>query len=323
MDNRLDITSDVTGDATRDATGVFGLNAGRGGLWTAFLLFLLAVVSGAAVSGGASGTDGTARFLQVGPDKIYYEISGDGPPLVIASGGSSMDLRQWDAVTPALGQTYRVVRYDPRGIGKSDNPTARYDDAHDINALLDHLGIRQAVLMGLSSAGGMVLEYVAQYPERVVGAVAMAPLVPGFEFSDDMKARIAGFAQAAERGREPFLDSMLGDPYFFPAPLNRSIRIPARENMGNTFDKGSGFDPALVIPAQPPLIERLTEITVPVLLIAGELEHPDVFLRNEFLLGKMPNSEEEIISDAGHNGQLENPAGFLAAVQPFLAKINR
>ena len=182
------------------------------------------------------------RFFNQGPDRIYYERYGDGFPLVFISGGSGMDLRQWKDIAPALAEDFEVVLVDPRGIGRSDNPTARYSDGRDLEALLAHLNIDRAILIGLSSAGGFVLEYASEYPARLAAIVAIAPFIPGFEFNAEMMKRIDAFATAAQQGREPFLDAMLGDAYFFPSPLNASVRTFARDVMGEIYDKQADFD---------------------------------------------------------------------------------
>jgi pimeloyl-ACP methyl ester carboxylesterase len=282
-------------------------------------LFSLPVLAG--ICSNAFGETSHAEYLALGADQLYFEVSGQGFPLLLVSGGSSMDLRQWDRIAPVLAQSYRVIRFDPRGIGKSDNPTVKYSDAADLNSLLDHLGVKRVGVIGLSSAGSIVLEYAIQYPDRITGLVAAAAFVPGFEFSDEMLVRLDSFNQAAELGREPFLDRMFADPYFIPAPLDRSVRISARKNMAYNFDKGAGFDPSLPIPLSPPIIEQLSKISSPVLLLAGELDHPEVLRRNKYLLENIPSAEEKIISRAGHNGPLENPDAFLEAMETFLQTI--
>jgi len=287
-------------------------------IMSACILSLIAVAACSTL-----GESAHADYLALGGDRIYYEVSGQGFPLVLVSGGSGMDLRQWDRITPTLTTSYQVIRYDPRGVGRSDNPTAKYSDADDLVRLLDHLSIDRVGLIGLSSAGGFVLEVALQHPQRITGLVAAAPFVPGFEFSAAMLARLDRFNLAAGQGRELFLDAMLEDEHFIPAPRDRSVRVIARENMGYNFDKGAGFDPALQIALTPPLIEQLAEIRPPVLLLVGELDHPEVLRRNKFLLAQIPSAEEKIIAQAGHNGPLENPDAFLAAMHTFLTSIAR
>ena len=127
--------------------------------------------------------------------------------------------------------------------------------------------------------------------------------------------------RAAQEGREPFLDAMFEDSHFIPAPMDASVRSVARDNMAQNFDKGAGFDPALPIPIDPPLLEQLSGIKAPVLLLVGELDHPEVLRRNKFLLDELPFARETVILQAGHNTPLENPEAFLSATDPFLKQI--
>ena len=115
--------------------------------------------------------------------QIYYEVSGEGCPVVLIAGGSSMDLRQWDDVFHSLAGQFRTSRYDPRGVGRSDVPSSPYSDADDLTALLDELGIKEAAVVGISSAGGFALEYSLEVPERSLAVISSSPFVPGFELS--------------------------------------------------------------------------------------------------------------------------------------------
>ncbi len=285
------------------------------------LQILLFSATFAAASCGVSHNAASSAFLALGDDQLYYEVSGEGFPLVLVSGGSGMDMRQWERIIPALADNYQVISYDPRGIGKSDNPSVRYSDTADLAQLLDYLTVDRVGLIGLSSAGGFVLEFAIEYPERVSGVVAAAPFIPGFEFSRTMLTRLDIFNRAAQEGRKPFLDAMFEDSHFIPAPLDASVRSVARNNMAENFDKGAGFDPALPIPIDPPLIEQLSRISSPVLLLVGELDHPEVLRRNRFLMEELPLAHEKVIVQAGHNTPLENPEAFLSAAGPFLEQI--
>lgn len=276
------------------------------------------VVAGCVLHANSTAAD----ILAIGDDKLYYEVSGRGFPLVLVSGGSSMDLRQWSGIIPELSTDYLVIAYDPRGIGKSDNPTVRYSDSADLEMLLDSLGLDRVALIGLSSAGGFVLEFAATRPNRVAGVVAIVPFIPGFEFSPSMLTRIEQFNLAAQKGREPFLDSIFKDPHFIPAPMNPSIRKKAREIMGQNYDKGAGFDPALQMVIEPPLMDQLSSIDAPVFLLAGELDHPEVFRRNKFLAEHIRAVDDKVIVQSGHTVPMENPAALLNSISIFLKQFD-
>ncbi len=271
--------------------------------------------------GASPGPVETTGFLALGNDRLYYEVAGAGVPIVLIGGGSGMDLRQWDRVQALWTPDYRVIRYDPRGVGRSDNPTARYSEADDLAQLLDRLELARVAVIGLSSAGGLALEFAIQHPGRVAGVVVSAPFVPGFSFSDEMMIRLNRFNEAARAGREPFLDAMFEDPHFMPAPLDRAVRGKARQNMAEQFDKGADFDMSLPVAPDPPLIEQLARIQAPVLLLAGELDHPEVLRRNRVFAEQIPTTEQHTVADAGHNTHLENPRGFVAATAGFLGRL--
>ena len=93
--------------------------------------------------------------------------------------------------------------------------------------------------------------------------------------------------------------------------------------MGENYDKGAGFDPSLPIPMEPPLIEQLSQIRSPLLLLVGELDHPEVMRRNQFLIENIPSTSERIIPDAGHNAPQENPRAFLSAIEGFLETLGK
>lgn len=284
-------------------------------------LMICMAITLSAISWSASSDAPHAEFFAPDEDRLHFEIAGQGFPLILVSGGSGMDSRQWDLVSSSLAQSYRVIRYDPRGVGQSDNPTVKYSDTADLDSLLDHLQLDRVILIGVSSAGGFALEFAIDYPNRVAGVVAAGPLVPGFEFSDSMMARINRFSQAAQQGREPFLDAMFDDPHFIPAPLDRSVRKSARQFMAEQYDKLANFDSSLPTPLTPPLIEQLSNISSPVLLLAGALDHPEVLRRNKYLLAQIPSVEEKIVDQSGHNAPLENPEAFVDSINSFLRAI--
>ena len=285
------------------------------------LQILLLSATLASASCGFSHNTARSGLLDLGEDHLYYEVSGDGFPMVLVSGGSGMDLRQWERIVPVLAQNYQVISYDPRGLGRSDNPSVRYSDAADLERLLDYLKVDRVGLIGLSSSGGFVLEFAVRYPERVSGIVAAAPFIPGFKFSQTMLTRLDSINRAAQEGREPFLDAMFDDAHFIPAPLNASVRSVARDNMAQNFDKRAGFDPALPIPIDTPLIDQLSEVKSPVLLLVGELDHPEVLRRNRFLMDELPLAHQKVIVQSGHNIPLENPEAFMSATGTFLEQI--
>lgn len=111
------------------------------------------------------------RFLAINDLVLncLFEGPQDGTPVVFVN-SLGTDLRIWDEVAPHLAGTYRLIRYDKRGHGLSDCPPAPYtirDHAADLAGLMDHLGIDQAILVGISVGGMIVLDLAAAWPQRV------------------------------------------------------------------------------------------------------------------------------------------------------------
>src|SRR5690606_7248570 len=103
--------------------------------------------------------------------EIYYEVHGDGPVVVLAHGGGSNHLTWWKQVYDLMG-AYRVVTFDHRGFGHSTTgggSPAMFAD--DLKALLDHLGIEKAALLGQSMGGYTVAGFASKCPERVTALI--------------------------------------------------------------------------------------------------------------------------------------------------------
>ena len=107
--------------------------------------------------------------VRVGDIDMYYELHGEGPPVVVICGlGGVLSDTEW--LTRALAEVNRVLVFDNRGAGRTDKPEAPYSIpmmAADTDGLMDALGIRQASVLGISMGGRIALELALSYPDRV------------------------------------------------------------------------------------------------------------------------------------------------------------
>src|SRR5258708_29243977 len=103
------------------------------------------------MSGNAAVKTGLA---EVSGGSLYYEVWGSGSPVVLIP-GFTLDTRMWDSQMEPLSRKHRVIRYDLRGGGKSPTPTGPYTQYEDLAALLHHLGIAQAHIVGLALGGAI------------------------------------------------------------------------------------------------------------------------------------------------------------------------
>lgn len=125
------------------------------------------------LAGGAAAQD---RFFDAGGVRIRYVDRGAGAPVVLIHGFTANIERSWidTGVLPDLARDYRVIAFDLRGHGKSDKPhdARAYDGlAADVIALLDHLGIERAHLVGYSLGGIIAAKLLTTHPKRFLTAV--------------------------------------------------------------------------------------------------------------------------------------------------------
>lgn len=134
---------------------------------------------------------------------LYYEITGNGHPVVLIHSGGT-DLRLWTFLAPLLAKNYKVITYDGRGAGKSPSPLKDANFVEDVLALLDHLELNQATIIGHSMGGQIATDFALNYPERVSKLVLIAPSLTGFSYSQEFEQYHSKVLEAA-----PYIDKML------------------------------------------------------------------------------------------------------------------
>lgn len=115
-------------------------------------------------------------FCRVGGIQLYYEMSGEGIPLLLIN-GLSADTRQWEFLLQALGSSPQIIRYDMRCAGKSDKPSAPFaieGVAREARGLLRELGIARARVLGFSMGGMIAMRLALASPELVERLIIVA-----------------------------------------------------------------------------------------------------------------------------------------------------
>jgi pimeloyl-ACP methyl ester carboxylesterase len=245
--------------------------------------------------------------------EIEYQDGGQGSPVLFGHGYSATG-RMWDGQRAALGDRYRIVSWDMRGHGQSESPEdpARYSAAltvADMHALLGHCGIERAVVGGLSLGGYMSLAFYLAHP-AMVRALVICDSGPGYR---NAEARAAWNARAHERAAE--LESRGLD-----ALAGRSREM--REAMGHHRSAQGLAHAARGMLAQQDsaVIDSLPSIRVPTLVIVGDRDQP--FLAPcEYMAKKIPGARLEVIPDAGHSSNLDQPAIFNRVLAGFLQSL--
>ena len=126
-------------------------------------------------------------FANFNGGKLYYEVAGGGTPLVLIHGGL-VNSGLWDKQFYVLAEHFRVVRYDVRGYGQSDSPTAPFSHYDDVRQLLDFLNIDRAAVLGLSMGGAIAIDFALAYPERTLALIPVAAAISGYRPPESIRS---------------------------------------------------------------------------------------------------------------------------------------
>lgn len=122
--------------------------------------------TGRTESGSAVTLAADTGWVTVKDGMLYYEVQGSGPPVVLLH-AASLDLTMWDPQVQPFARSFRVIRYDARGHGRSTAQMGPYSTVEDLRQLLDHLNVQQAHLIGISMGAGVAFGFAKTYPQRV------------------------------------------------------------------------------------------------------------------------------------------------------------
>ncbi|MCY0386587.1 alpha/beta hydrolase [Robbsia sp. Bb-Pol-6] len=262
--------------------------------------------------------------------ELHYEDYGSGKPVVLIHGWP-LSGRSWEAQVPALvGAGHRVITYDRRGFGASSQPWSGYDYdtfAADLHALVTHLDLHDATLVGFSMGGGEVARYIATYgTERVAKAVFAAAVPPYLYKSADNPegglddAAIAQFESGVTGDRLAFLEafskaffSVDGALLVSEAQRAHACQVAAFASPKGTLDCIGAF-------ARTDFRQDLAKIAIPTLIIHGDSDGTVPLgvsgaRTHKAILG----STLAVIAGAPHGLNLSHPKEFNAHLLRFLA----
>jgi len=248
---------------------------------------------------------------------LFYHDSGTGQPLVLVH-AFPLHSAMWHPQIAALNDHYRIIAPDLRGFGASElgqAPTSLAPYADDLAALLDHLGLDQVVLGGLSMGGYIALEFVRSHATRLTGLI-LADTRAGADSEDGKRGRETNARLAESNGAMAVGETMLPRLVAAHAPdvLRAEIRTIIAENTS-----AAGTAAALrSMAARPDSTDLLTTITIPTLIIVGSEDLLTPPAEAHRLHAGIAGSQLIEIPNVGHLSNLEAPAAFNAAVQAFL-----
>ncbi|MGL4608248.1 MAG: alpha/beta fold hydrolase [Trueperaceae bacterium] len=267
------------------------------------------------------------NFLAIHRGKLYYEVSGEGHPLILLHAGIA-NLRMWDEQIEDFSKHYQVICYDARTFGKSTSEAVEFSNRQDLLELLNHLKIDKAHVLGISRGGSIAMDFTLEYPAKVSSLVMVASNPSGF-YHDDTEIEKTYFARDEEvlgaKNTEAMADldvEMWADgPGQRPERANKSVREKVRamvlEHYQNYFATFPNEEP-VSLPLKPPAAQRLISIPVPTLVITGSLDFSYTHAAAELMTRDIPNTKHVSIPDVAHMVNMEKPEEFNKVVLEFL-----
>lgn len=246
---------------------------------------------------------------QINGIDVHYETAGDGPAVLLTHGYSATS-RMWRPQEGTVGKRYRLITWDMRGHGETESPDdpSAYSEAltiTDMLGLLDHLEVDKAVVGGLSLGGFMSLAFHLAHPERV-RALVLCDTGPGYR---NPEAR-AGWNKAAERRAQQFEERGLD-------ALGGSTEVRATAKYHRSAQGLANAARGMLAQFDARIIDHLPEIDVPTLVIVGANDEP--FLgASEYMAARIPGARLEVIADAGHAANIDQPDAFNGVLLSFL-----
>lgn len=252
------------------------------------------------------------------------DTGGAGTPVVLLHAGIA-DRRMWREQVPALATRHRVIVPDLRGYGDSELPPHPFAHHDDVVALLDALDLPRAAFVGCSFGGQVAIDTALAHPDRVTSLALFDTAVSGNTWSkeaDDLWDDLIGEIDPADltaRAAAEVRFWVVGpgrrpadvDPEFirFAEEMDR-LALAAEQALG-TVD---------VAELDPPAIERLGELRIPVLVGNGAADVPDIGRLADRIAAEVPGAIRlPAVPDAGHLLPLEQPGPVNAALRNFLA----
>jgi pimeloyl-ACP methyl ester carboxylesterase len=242
--------------------------------------------------------------------KIYYEIHGGGPAILLTHGYSSTSA-MWRGQVDVLAKDHTLILWDMRGHGDSDYPEdqSQYSEEHtvaDMAALLDVVGAKDAVIGGLSLGGYMSLAFHLRHPDRTK-ALLIIDTGPGFKKDEPRNDWNTNAERTAKKYAEEglgLLESATAERRTARHRNARGLELAARGMLAQRDAR---------------VISSLPEIKVPSLVVVGSEDKP-FLVAADYMANKIPNAENIVIDGAGHAANIDRPKAFNAAIADFLKK---
>lgn len=240
---------------------------------------------------------------------LHYEVSGAGPSVVLLHAGVA-DSRMWDAQFEALVQRFRVARFDQRGFGQSPLPDGRFSYLEDIGLLIETLGLGRSWLVGASFGGRNAIDFALAHPEAVEGLVLIAPAISGFRPSREVKDYAMREDELVESGELEQASALnvsmwVDGAYRTPEQVDPMLREQIYQMQLLALGQAEPDNAEAIEPE--PAIDRLGDLSCPVLVISGALDAPEFIDLAQRLDDDAPRVRRLVVPRTAHMVSMEQP----------------
>jgi pimeloyl-ACP methyl ester carboxylesterase len=258
-------------------------------------------------------------FFQAQGIRLAYDDQGTGLPLVFLH-AFPLNRSMWASHIAVLSQQFRTIAIDLRGHGESDAPLWNFSLEHyadDVCALLDHLAISQAVLVGLSMGGYISLAFSRKYGNRLK-ALILADTRAQADSPEGRTGRFHLAQTAVSHGSDAVADIML--PKLLGATslqTNQELVDYVRKTIRATSVNGIVTD-LMAMADRPDSVHQLGTITAPSLIVIGQEDNTTPLADAQLMAERIPGARLAVIPAAGHLSNLEQPDVFNDVVTGFV-----
>lgn len=255
---------------------------------------------------------------------LAYSDTGSGLPIVFLH-AFPLNRTMWAEQEAALSSQFRVITIDLRGHGESDAPLWHYtidQAADDVRALLDHLSIRQALFVGLSMGGYILLTFYRKYADRVKGMV-LADTRAQADTPEGKAGRFQMAQIAYKQGPSAIADIMI-PKLLSPATIQTRPEILQRVRTMIEGNQMSGIVGDLMAMAErPDSVPLLKQIACPTQIIVGELDQATPPADAKLMAEQIPHARLAVIPRAAHLANLEQPEAFTRLIEEFSSELKK
>jgi len=255
-------------------------------------------------------------FFDIDDHKIFYTDTGGNKPVLIFSHGFFLDQKSFDLQYAYFKDTYRCIGWDEMGFGQSTTSTnySYWDSAKVLLALMDHLNIRKATLIGVSKGGFISLRAALTAPDRVTNLVLIGS--DSGVFGAEQQAEFTGLIDAwGTLGNDELADAMaaVGETYFGDDDQKLTWIQTWRDR-----DRAQIKFPGHALLNRDDISQRVQEISCPTLVIHGTDDQAIEITKAEAMAATLPNSDFLSIDGAPHGPNMTHSEIVNQKIHAFL-----